>query len=97
MVKDFHQTVWDERLAEDWRAILAMAVREDLGESGDWTTNALVAESTCGKAGVAARRAGIVAGLPGVALTLAAVDPRLQWSPRRRRPAGRPRPMRRHD
>ncbi len=82
MSKEFHQIVWDDRLAGDLRAILDLAAREDLGRDGDWTTRALVAEETPGRADVAARRPGVVAGLPGVELTLARIDPRLRWSPR---------------
>ena len=50
MVKEFHQTVWDDRLDEDLRAILALAIREDLGTLGDWTTKALVDENAVGRA-----------------------------------------------
>ena len=81
MGKEFRQAVWDERLDEDLRAILALAIREDLGTSGDWTTRALVAEDAMGRGAIVARRPGVVAGLPGVAATLAAVEPRLRWSP----------------
>jgi nicotinate-nucleotide pyrophosphorylase (carboxylating) len=81
MTKEFRQIAWDHRLDEDLRAILALAVREDLGASGDWTTRALVAEDAMGRAAVVARRPGVVAGLPGVAAALAAVDPRLRWLP----------------
>jgi nicotinate-nucleotide pyrophosphorylase (carboxylating) len=81
MVKDFQQTVWDDRLRSDWDKILRLAIAEDLGESGDWTSMALVAEDARGRAVVVARQPGIVAGLPGVALTLAAIDRRLRWLP----------------
>lgn len=81
MRKEFHQIIWDERLEADLRAILSLAVREDLGQSGDWTTKALVDENTVGRAAVVARRPGVAAGLPGVAIILAAIEPRLRWSP----------------
>lgn len=81
MSKEFQQTVWDERLENDWRAILALAIAEDLGRAGDWTTKALVADDAVGRAAIVARQPGVVAGLPGVAATLAAVDARLRWSP----------------
>jgi nicotinate-nucleotide pyrophosphorylase (carboxylating) len=82
MTKEFQQTVWDERLADDLRAVLALAIREDLGAAGDWTTRALVDENTPGRAGVVARQPGVAAGLHGVEMTLAAVEPRLHWLPR---------------
>jgi nicotinate-nucleotide pyrophosphorylase (carboxylating) len=81
MVKEFHQTVWDRQLERDWDAILRLAVREDLGQQGDWTTKALVAEDVAGRADVVARQSGVVAGLPGAAMTLAALEPRLCWLP----------------
>jgi nicotinate-nucleotide pyrophosphorylase (carboxylating) len=79
MHKDFRQIIWDQRLDEDWKAILNLALREDLGTSGDWTSKALVDEQIIGRAAVVARHTGIVAGLPGVPITLAAVDSRLDW------------------
>ncbi len=82
MAKEFHQTVWDDRLRQDWAAILRLAVAEDFGLSGDLTTKALVAEDAVGKASVVARQPGVVAGLPGVEMTLHALDRRLRWSPR---------------
>jgi nicotinate-nucleotide pyrophosphorylase (carboxylating) len=81
MVKEFHQTVWDDRLRRDWEAILRLAVQEDLGSQGDWTTNALVGEDVLGRANVVARRPGVVAGLPGVTFALTSLDSRLRWTP----------------
>jgi nicotinate-nucleotide pyrophosphorylase (carboxylating) len=81
MNRDFQQTVFDHRLAEDLRAILRLAIREDLGTAGDWTTRALVGEDVQGRANVVARTPGVVAGLPGARIALSAVEPRLQWSP----------------
>ena len=82
MSKEFYQTVWDGRLDRDLQAILALAVAEDLGIEGDWTTRALVAEDVGGRADVVSRQAGVVAGLPGVRQILEAVDPRLRWLPK---------------
>jgi nicotinate-nucleotide pyrophosphorylase (carboxylating) len=81
MSKEFRQTVWDDSLTADWAAILQLAIQEDLGAEGDCTTNALVDENAIGGASVMARRSGVVAGLPFVAMTLAAVDPQLEWLP----------------
>ena len=80
MNKEFHQIVWDDRLAENWAALLRLALDEDLGTSGDCTTMALVDADALGRADVVARQPGIVAGLPAVETTLARVDARLQWS-----------------
>jgi nicotinate-nucleotide pyrophosphorylase (carboxylating) len=81
MNKEFQQTVWNEALQADWAAILKLAIREDLGDVGDWTTNSLVDENALGSAAIVARKPGVVAGLPTVAMTLVAVDPRLEWLP----------------
>jgi len=81
LTKEFQQIVWDERLVAEWDCLLQLAVAEDLGEYGDWTTLALVPEAAEGSAGVVARKQGVVAGLPAVPETLAAFDPRLQWLP----------------
>jgi nicotinate-nucleotide pyrophosphorylase (carboxylating) len=81
MSKDFHQTVWDDQLAENWAAILRLALAEDLGDAGDFTTIALVADAALSRADIVARQPGVVAGLPGVETTLAMVDRRLRWSP----------------
>lgn len=81
MAKEFRQTVWDDKLQRDLWTIARLAIDEDLGALGDWTTRALVAEDAWGRAAVVARQPGVVAGLPGVAITLAALDPRLRFSP----------------
>jgi nicotinate-nucleotide pyrophosphorylase (carboxylating) len=81
MSKEFHQIVWDEQLERDWRTLLRLAIEEDLGTDGDWTTKALVAEDAAGRAAIVARQPGVVAGLPGVRSALAAFDPDLRWSP----------------
>lgn len=80
MVKEFHQTVWDDRLRRDWAAILRLAIAEDLDAAGDWTSRALVATDAVGQAAIVARQGGIVAGLPGVQATLSIFEPRLRWS-----------------
>ena len=81
MSKEFEQIVWDDRLRADWEALLRLAVAEDLGEAGDWTTRALVPEDAAGRAAVVAREPGVIAGLPGVECTLRQIDPRLRWLP----------------
>jgi nicotinate-nucleotide pyrophosphorylase (carboxylating) len=79
--KEFDQIVWDERLRSDWEQLARLAVGEDLGEAGDWTTRAVVPEDAVGRAVVVVREPGVVAGLPGVECTLGQIDPRLRWSP----------------
>jgi len=75
---------WNEALEDDWQAILAVAFREDFGHAGDLTTDALVPPDAPGRAAVVARKAGVAAGMPGVALTLGRFEPRLHWNPESR-------------
>ncbi|NQU21626.1 MAG: nicotinate-nucleotide diphosphorylase (carboxylating), partial [Candidatus Nealsonbacteria bacterium] len=81
MNRDFRQTVWDRQLEEDWQAILRLAVQEDLGRAGDWTTRALVPEHTVGRAAIVARESGAIAGLPAVGATFREIEPLLNWTP----------------
>jgi len=81
MTKEFQQVQWDEQLAADWQKLLEFALAEDLEDTGDWTTASLVPEDATGRAVVAARQPGIVAGLPGIAMTLTEVDLDLRWDP----------------
>lgn len=79
MNKQFHQTVWDDRLARDWAALIRLAIDEDLGASGDWTSNAVVPKDAEGRADVVARQHGIVAGLAAARQTIEPFDRRLKW------------------
>ena len=83
MDKDFSQTTWDDRLQADLRELMRLAIREDSGEDGDWTTAALVSEGVVGRADVVVRQEGVMAGLPGAEMTLELFDPRLRWLPER--------------
>jgi nicotinate-nucleotide pyrophosphorylase (carboxylating) len=65
--------------AEACRALVALALAEDLGQTGDRTSSALIPESAAGRGVFVARTAGVVAGLPAVEQVLAAVDPRLTF------------------
>jgi nicotinate-nucleotide pyrophosphorylase (carboxylating) len=77
--KEFHQTAWDESLQADWHALLRLAMAEDLGAAGDWTTRALVPAEASGQAAVVGRQAGVVAGLPAAEMALREIDPRVHW------------------
>ncbi len=64
--------------------LLALALREDLGpdpRTGDLTSRALIPADATGHAALVARAPGVLAGLPAVALTLVAVDPKLTLEP----------------
>lgn len=59
------------------RALVALALAEDLGPTGDRTSDALIPTTQPGRAAFIARSPGVLAGLPAVELVLAAVDPAL--------------------
>jgi nicotinate-nucleotide pyrophosphorylase (carboxylating) len=79
--KEFCQCQWNDHLQADWDALVRLAIAEDLGEEGDWTTRALIPEWATAKAAIVARQSGVIAGLHGVSSTLAAIDKNLTWSP----------------
>ncbi|MCL2623662.1 MAG: nicotinate-nucleotide diphosphorylase [Planctomycetaceae bacterium] len=81
MKRDYNQMVWDEQLSDDVRKLIALAISEDLGTSGDITTQALVPEHALGKAVMHSRQTGVAAGLPAVPAIAAIVDSRLHWEP----------------
>lgn len=61
--KDFSQLVWDERLDDDCRQLVRLAVREDLDRYWDWTTVILVPRESRGAARIVARNQGVIAGV----------------------------------
>jgi nicotinate-nucleotide pyrophosphorylase (carboxylating) len=78
MSRDFQQIEWDAAAEEQCRRLVQLAVAEDLERQQDWTTVALVSAEAMGSAVMAARRAGIVAGLPAARVALAEMDSRIE-------------------
>lgn len=70
MTRDFRQIEWDQLVEEDCRALVRLAVREDLEREQDWTTVALVPADREGAAHMVTREPGVVAGMPAVATVL---------------------------
>ena len=64
---------------ENARILVDLAIDEDLGTVGDVTATVTIPEGSVGVARFMARTYGVVAGLPVVALVIAAVDPSLQF------------------
>lgn len=62
----------DER--RNAQALVRLALDEDLGDRGDVTTTSVIPEAARGSARLVARSAGVLAGLPVVALVLEAFD-----------------------
>jgi nicotinate-nucleotide pyrophosphorylase (carboxylating) len=59
------------------RRLVDLALAEDLGPTGDRTSQALIPADQLGRAAFVARTPGVVAGLPAAQLVLVAVDPAL--------------------
>jgi nicotinate-nucleotide pyrophosphorylase (carboxylating) len=79
MNMEFRQISWDRETEDDWKALLSLAIREDLGDLGDLTSLALVPPHAPGRAAVVARQRGVVAGLAAARMTLAAFAPGATW------------------
>ncbi len=81
-MKDFHQLTWTLELEDDLRHVVRLAVREDLGRQNDWTTVALVAPETQGRAAIVARQPGVAAGLRAVPVLVDEMAAKIDWQPR---------------
>ena len=81
MTKEFQQIQWDERLEDDCRQIIRLAVREDLDRQYDWTTVALAGPELQGQVAVIARQPGVIAGLRAVPVILEEMEIIADWEP----------------
>src|SRR5436189_39544 len=63
------------------RRLVESALEEDLGSAGDLTSQTIIPWDLQGRGVFVARAPGVVAGLPAVALVLAAVDRLLAFQP----------------
>lgn len=70
MAREFRQIEWDQLVEEDCRALVRLAVREDLERQQDWTTLALAPADRQGAADIVAREPCVVAGMPALAVVL---------------------------
>lgn len=77
-MQDFKQIEWDAELVHDCRAIVQLALAEDLGHEHDWTTRALVPPEKEGRARIVAREPGIVAGMSAIPIFIAEAEAALQ-------------------
>ena len=76
--REFQQFKWNQQIDRDCRAIVRLAVEEDLAGQQDWTSVSLVPEDREGAANVVAREAGIVAGMPAVATVIEEMSAKLK-------------------
>ena len=81
MGKEFAQIVWDERLADDCRRIVRLAVREELDDRYDWTTVALAPAGRRAGVAVVARQAGTIAGVQAATVALEEMEADVRWVP----------------
>ncbi|HZZ29282.1 MAG TPA: carboxylating nicotinate-nucleotide diphosphorylase [Pirellulales bacterium] len=81
MPKEFHQTEWDDVIADECRRLIRAAVLEDLDRGQDWTTVSLVPMEATGQAALVARQAGVIVGLPAVQLVIDEMDRRMRFLP----------------
>ena len=79
MAKEFHQISWDTNLEDDCRQLFRLAIREDLQQTFDWTTLALVAADQQGEAAFVAREPGVIAGLRAAETTLDEMQANVRW------------------
>jgi len=79
---EFQQLTWDERLIDDCRHLIRLAVREELEREHDWTTVSLVPREAKAAAGVVAREDGIVAGLRAAELVCQEMNLQASWQPK---------------
>ncbi|MEO1498692.1 MAG: carboxylating nicotinate-nucleotide diphosphorylase [Planctomycetota bacterium] len=75
------QIEWDDRLECDARALIRLALAEDLGDVGDITTQATVPADRRGAADIVAREAGVLAGALAPALVLEEANADARWTP----------------
>ncbi len=75
--REFQQFEWNQQVEDDCRAIVQLAIAEDLGGQQDWTTVALVPADREGAANVVTREAGVVAGMSAVAIVIEEMSARL--------------------
>src|SRR5437667_5192136 len=63
------------------RRLVELALEEDLGSSGDVTSQVLIPAGAAGRAVLIARAAGVLAGLPAGAMVFGLVDPQIHVEP----------------
>lgn len=78
---EFQQVEWGEPLAEQVRVLTRMAIAEDFGDQQDWTTTTLVPADARASATIAAREAGVLAGLPVIAIVLEQLGAEVEFTP----------------
>ena len=68
----------NQQETEAAKALIKLALAEDMGPAGDLTSDATIPQDAIGRAQVVARADGVIAGLPAVALVCCAMDQQLK-------------------
>ena len=71
---------WGADEAAACKALVDLALAEDLGDRGDITSAAVIPVDMRGRAVFVGRAAGVVAGLPAAQAVFVAVDPAVQFT-----------------
>ena len=79
MSAEFNTVEWGERLIADARELIRLALREDLAEAGDLTSQAVVGPERRGVAEIVSREAGVLAGAGIPALVLKEANADFEW------------------
>ena len=77
--RDFRQIQWDDNLADDCRALIRLAVSEDLERQHDWTTVSLVPHDSRAAATFGAREDGVAAGIQAARLVIDEMNLDANW------------------
>jgi nicotinate-nucleotide pyrophosphorylase (carboxylating) len=81
IAREFHQSQWDEHLADHVAEAARGWFAEDLGHECDWTSVALVGAGAVAALNVVARRPGVIAGIAAAAIVARVADEQLEWRP----------------
>lgn len=81
MPNEFPPAEWNAALEADLRELVRLALREDVGEAGDLTSQAVIGADRRGAAAVVSREAGVVAGVGVAAVVLREAGADATWSP----------------
>ncbi len=79
MGKEYQQQTWNAQLIADSKALVELAITEDLGGMSDWTSVSIVGVKQQGLARLVAREKGIVAGLQIPPLVIKKLQADLVW------------------
>lgn len=74
----YNKSIQENTLLESLHTLIDLALREDLGEAGDVTTNATIPASLQLHGRITAKAPGVIAGLAAVVETYKVVDPTVQ-------------------